>query len=292
MFHVLAVPEHRKQDRFYEQRILSYIINVAVDRTQKIHEIHKHMDITEIGIVCEGHGLHTIGEMEYCSERGDILLYNVGQLHQDQSWNGEETMKFYVCGIQNLDLEQFLPELKLRKGGNCLIKGGYYTDFLIQGFQMLEANLKVNSMDCEELAQRFMEMLLSVIKALVHERAEVKRAETDDTSLAYELREYIDRNFARNFTLSDLAERFYVNRFHIIHVFSDAFHCSPMQYRTRRRIGEAQVLLQETDLSIAYISSMVGFEDPNWFTQKFSKMIGMSPTEFRKEGAARNSETV
>ncbi|MGN1014273.1 MAG: AraC family transcriptional regulator [Butyricicoccus sp.] len=291
MFQVLAVPEQRKYADAGRRRTLSYIINTAVDQTQKIHEIHKHIDITEISIVYQGRGLHTIGGTDYCSEPGDILLYNVGQLHQDKSLNGEETMKFYTCGILNLNLQEFLPELQLQTAGHCLLKGGMYAEFLIQGFAMLEANLQSNSPDCAELAQRFMEMLLSVLKALVHAREENDRTGSDDPSLACELRDYINRNFARNFTLTDLAQRFHVSRYHIIHVFSDAFHCSPMQYRTRRRIGEAQVLLMETNLSITYIASMVGFEDPNWFTQKFSQVVGMSPSQFRRESAAKNSGT-
>lgn len=38
-----------------------------------------------------------------------------------------------------------------------------------------------------------------------------------------------------------------------------------MQYLTRRRIGEAQNLLVETDLPIARIAEQVGYDAQNYF---------------------------
>lgn len=55
-----------------------------------------------------------------------------------------------------------------------------------------------------------------------------------------------------------------------------------MQYRTRRRIGEAQSLLTSSDFNITYIASVVGYDDPNRFSQVFTKMVGMSPSKYRE----------
>lgn len=47
-------------------------------------------------------------------------------------------------------------------------------------------------------------------------------------------------------------------------------------------IREAQRLLWYSDSSIKEISTIVGFDDPKYFSRIFSKMVGRSPAEFRK----------
>lgn len=55
-----------------------------------------------------------------------------------------------------------------------------------------------------------------------------------------------------------------------------------MQYLTRRRIGEAQNLLVETDLPISRIAEEVGYDTQNYFNLQFSKHVGMPPRKFRQ----------
>lgn len=55
-----------------------------------------------------------------------------------------------------------------------------------------------------------------------------------------------------------------------------------VRYRTLRRIGEAQSLLTDTDNSITYIASVIGYDDPNQFSQAFAKVVGMPPSKYRE----------
>ena len=94
-------------------------------------------------------------------------------------------------------------------------------------------------------------------------------------------RSYVDRNYTRNFSLSELAENLHVNRYYASHTFSSAFGMTIVRYRTLRRIGEAQSLLTDTDNSITYIASVIGYDDPNQFSQAFAKVVGMPPSKYR-----------
>ena len=60
-----------------------------------------------------------------------------------------------------------------------------------------------------------------------------------------------------------------------------------MQYATRRRIGEAQSLLIYTSMPVTYIAARVGYSNQSHFNSLFSKYVGMSPTQFRKEYAKK-----
>jgi AraC family transcriptional activator of pobA len=53
------------------------------------------------------------------------------------------------------------------------------------------------------------------------------------------------------------------------------------QYRARKVVGRAQQLLRRGN-SIAAVSSMAGFSEPNYFARWFRKQTGMTPTEWRR----------
>ena len=61
--------------------------------------------------------------------------------------------------------------------------------------------------------------------------------------------------------------------------------CNSWRSPTVRRIYVLQHLRQiqfQTNLSISQISEQVGFADYRYFTKLFSKIMGMSPTLYRK----------
>ena len=105
---------------------------------------------------------------------------------------------------------------------------------------------------------------------------------SEERSLAEDIRRYVDRNYTRNFSLSELAESLHVNRYYASHTFSAAFGMTIIRYRTLRRIGEAQSLLTDTDSSITYIASLIGYDDPNQFSQAFANIVGMPPSKYRE----------
>jgi transcriptional regulator GlxA family with amidase domain len=64
--------------------------------------------------------------------------------------------------------------------------------------------------------------------------------------------------------------------------FRNATGTSPMQYILQTRIRNAQTLLETTDDSISNIASIVGYDNPMYFSRLFSKAKGVSPTGYRK----------
>jgi len=56
---------------------------------------------------------------------------------------------------------------------------------------------------------------------------------------------------------------------------------SPLEYLNTVRINKACYLLRSTENSILNISEDVGFHSISSFNRYFSRMIGMSPREYR-----------
>ena len=57
---------------------------------------------------------------------------------------------------------------------------------------------------------------------------------------------------------------------------------TPMQYIISLRIQQAQRLLGTSEYNVTEVSSLVGYDNPLYFSRLFKKQTGMSPSEYRK----------
>ncbi len=281
MVHMYAVPPNTAASPNSGQFRMSYLTNTEVDSSGSVRAIHSHAEVAEVALVYDGYGIHNIGHREYHSEPGDILLYNAGVIHQDLGSSGHSS-RHYLCGISSLQLEGQLPGIILSDPDCFLLKSGPYFDYLLKGFSMLERGLQERSAYITAMTQGVLQTLLAIIFELGSEkRPAASGSGSQEFPIEDRIRRYIDGNYARDFSMKELADELHVSHYYASHVFSKAFGTSPIRYRTLRRIGEAQSLLTSTDESITSIASIVGYDDPNQFSQAFAKIVGMPPSKYR-----------
>ncbi|MCC6580171.1 MAG: helix-turn-helix transcriptional regulator [Phycisphaeraceae bacterium] len=69
--------------------------------------------------------------------------------------------------------------------------------------------------------------------------------------------------------------------------FQRAFHRqtgkTPARFLLEQRIAMAQKMLAQSNLPVARIAAMVGFKDPLHFSRAFSRIVGRSPTQSRRQ---------
>lgn len=65
--------------------------------------------------------------------------------------------------------------------------------------------------------------------------------------------------------------------------FQNEFGQSVMQYVTQCRLREARLLLADTDFPISEIGKLVGFHNPSYFCQVFTRWEKVAPAHFRKQ---------
>jgi AraC family transcriptional regulator len=90
----------------------------------------------------------------------------------------------------------------------------------------------------------------------------------------------------QDLTLKALAAASYLSPFHFARLFKKLTGSSPHNYLAGIRATRAQLLLAETDLSIAEIGTRVGYLSSSHFTKAFRTATGTTPREFR-QGAMR-----
>ena len=86
-------------------------------------------------------------------------------------------------------------------------------------------------------------------------------------------------------TLQHFEDRYGVNRFRLCREYHAVYGISPMQELIHIRIEKARRLLLETPFTIQEIATQAGFYDLNNFMRIFKKKTGLTPGQYRKNGA-------
>src|ERR1041384_8043682 len=94
----------------------------------------------------------------------------------------------------------------------------------------------------------------------------------------------------QDLTLKALAAASYLSPFHFARLFKKLTGSSPHNYLAGIRATRAQLLLAETDLSIAEIGARVGYLSGSHFTKAFRTATGATPREFRQGLVTHNND--
>ncbi|RDU23268.1 AraC family transcriptional regulator [Anaerosacchariphilus polymeriproducens] len=243
---------------------------------------HKHENHVEMHFIISGEAYYMIDKERFWVRTGDVMICNANVVHEASP---EFFTDISMYWIELTDIE--LPGLPK----NCLISEKAATIYHCQEqykeingiFEVMHQLYKKNNSTSKEACFHLMISLLVIIYPYVNvieEKSTPKRKNKKE--LCKSIKQYLDEHLSEDISLKELSEEYYMNMYYLSHVFKEQIGSSPMQYLVNRRIGEAQTLLEETDLTITEIAIRVGYGDPNQFYALFSKYVGMSPRKYRK----------
>ena len=93
--------------------------------------------------------------------------------------------------------------------------------------------------------------------------------------------QYINTNFRSDITLDDLSEHVHLNKSYLIRLFKRQTGLSPMEYLQDYRLGYAEHLLLNTNMSISEIAFSCGYNSPSFFSVQFKRKFSVTPKEYR-----------
>ncbi|WP_067860277.1 helix-turn-helix transcriptional regulator [Nocardia shimofusensis] len=99
------------------------------------------------------------------------------------------------------------------------------------------------------------------------------------------VRDRIDREYARPLDVEALARDAHMSAGHLSRQFRAAYGESPYSYLMTRRIERAMALLRRGDLSVTEVCFDVGCSSLGTFSTRFTELVGMSPSAYRKQAA-------
>lgn len=126
--------------------------------------------------------------------------------------------------------------------------------------------------------------LILHINRMVYEQ-DFPDIKSNDSSLDEKLLTYLEEHIDDELSLDTLAEKFYVSKYHIAHIFKDNFGISIHQYIMKKRLALCKEALLSND-SITQVYSSFGFGDYSSFYRAFKKEYGDSPKDYKKKHTA------
>jgi AraC family transcriptional regulator len=99
--------------------------------------------------------------------------------------------------------------------------------------------------------------------------------------------DYIEANLGGCIRISDLAGIAQFSISYFFRAFRQSFGQSPLTYVTLRRIRHAQFIMLSTRGPLAQVALDCGMSDQAHFTRVFSKVVGISPSLWRRQFQSR-----
>ena len=260
-------------------------------------EVEHHHDFCELVIVTCGSAQHRLEGNDFPVTTGDVFLLQGQQSH-------------YFHDRKNLDLinimydpEQIdLPENELRKlPGYCamfILEPAYrhrhrfasrlhLTQIPLARAEQVAAEMEKESTEKADgyavaLRAKLMELIVYLSRAY-------NTTETTEAQALLRVGHVIgalENNFSKDWKLDDLLKISGMSRSNLMRVFRKATGQPPVDYLIRLRIQKSMRLLCSADMSVTEIALETGFNDSNYFSRQFHKIIGESPTAYRKRNIA------
>lgn len=243
------------------------------------------------------------GMMEFYGEKvefkeGDITIVPRNVPHTTYSSKGSRSKWSYIFLDPKSLLGEFLPanwenyDLLTHEFQN------YRYIFRREEYPNLYHLLMLILKEIEEQEDNYQQStraLLLSFYLLIHrvqsKRGSSNKSQSDQASTIGSLKtleiapalEYIEENFAKQFSVTDLADICHWSPTHFRRVFTNIMGLAPLDYVNNTRIMKSCYLLSNTEESILAISEKVGFQSVSSYNRNFKRVLGRSPSEYRQE---------
>ena len=122
--------------------------------------------------------------------------------------------------------------------------------------------------------------MLGALSALGHQHLE--KTWSDRQVAVSRAKRYIEEHLEAQIDLDEIARHVGMSKFHLARHFTAEFGVSPLRYHLLRKIDHAKLLLRLHHLSVEDVAARLGYSSVSAFTRAFTRVAGMSPTEYRK----------
>ena len=227
-------------------------------------KLHHH-DFFEIFFLISGDVTYTIESKLYKVEPGDILLISPRELHQVHIRPEREVYERYVLwvdprAIKRLSTKQ--TDLMLCLDPSC---------------PRYRNQLHMTPED----QQRIYDIVLVEINRIAQRETAPTEDLTRGGQVVAQVVDYISRHYGENLSLEDLAEHFYVSKYHLSHEFNRLVGTSVHRYIMKKRLQIARSLMAQ-GVKPSHVWTECGFGDYTGFYRAFKAEYGVTPREYAR----------
>lgn len=240
-----------------------------------VPEKHRHLMLPEplerFVYITNGYVKISLGETELCATSRDMIYLprNTGYMSQ---WL--ENSQFVVVDLALSDAEG--REISFGDGPSILFRD----KFCIYDGLLRELAEKTE----DENPFNWLERTSLCLKLICEMARDTKQSEADSKqSRIKNAITYIESNFTKDFSIEELAKIAFLSPTSFRRLFFECKGMSPVDYRNTLRIGRSAELLKNGQYSVSEVAEKVGIRDVKYFGKLFSRYMGTTPGNFKKE---------
>lgn len=289
-----TIPPRFEDSFFFDPATNPSVVTVRHNRyTPSI--LHEHT-FFEIVYVYDGSCKQTISNNKITLSTGDLCIIPPGIKHDISVF--DDTSVILNCLVKKSTLHNiffnflnnanilstfFLNNIYSESGNNYIIfhtgnDHEIHRGFLYTYWESINQTLYFDQMISYTL------LLIFGLLIRLYERSVELPVFTKKTDVQrFALLQFIQDNY-KNISLDDVAERFNYTPEYASKLIKKATGLTFTQILQQVRIEKAQVLLHDTNMTIANIANEVGYENTEHFIRTFKNKMHMTPTEYRRTG--------
>ncbi len=255
----------------------------------------------EINIITRGNGYHFIEDQTVKAKRGDVFIIPPYVRHAFSGGEGFDVFHFLLSPVF---FEKYHSAMSNMAGFLTLFKiepimrrhGGKFKHLHLTNEKLSEVMQTLHELYLRtsfEFAKNVAELVIAECLAIIvianfctvyseMQNGPYDESELKDRFFADSL-SAIHERFNESLTIDELASIAKLSRTAYLKKFKEIMGVTPKQFITRERINRAKNLLLATDKRISDIANETGFFDTAHFIKTFTKEVGVSPLEFRRQ---------
>lgn len=276
----------RKTERVFDPRQTMYRPDYEVFhyRDAKMQEVPlHHHDFYEVYCFLGGIVEYQVEGRAYTLTPDDILLISPWELHRPNV-APEQAYERIVLWIDAAYLEKLSDEapalLRCFESGNNLIPAAHTRAAAL--IRQLAEEAVSGETGAELMARGLFFQFMAELLRLAEMQAANAHAPQEQPLVAQVL-EYIGEHFREELKLATVADRFFVSKYYLSHLFSSSVGTSMYRYILLKRLQHAKVLLTE-GVGPGAACRECGFQDYANFYRSFRAVYGITPQDAAKQG--------
>ncbi len=239
-----------------------------------MHRHHYH-NFYEIYYLVEGKGTYFINDKIYDIVSGDLIIVPPNTIHSTDYDN-----KAYERVLLEFS-ENMIPKYvrtRLKDVPNLYRHPGISRDIYLILKNIEKEYKNPDDFSHDEINYLICHLMFTLLRNL----SAVKVVHSRDAVIS-EVVAFIKENYQTNITLSQLADMHFISPEHLSRTFKKETNFGFNEFIALVRLQQAEQLLKErSDKSISEIAYSCGFNDSNYFSDKFKRTYGMSPLQYSK----------
>ena len=254
---------------------MSFVFNNRKKFGNVMKSHHCHDDKFEIYYMVTGKCRYFIDDKPYEVIKGDVVLIPEGTIHRTDYDQSESMRVLIEC------TRHFIPEEIRDKITDLpyIYRNPTAAREIHQALKRIEDEYKLNDDLTVEALVGHMRIFfyLLVRNTATMEKTTAKNAMIEETVA------FIKENYQTEITLSAVAKSHFVSPEHLSRTFKRETGFGFNEYLTIVRLQHAELLLRRRcGLSISDIAYSCGFNDSNYFSDRFRKAYGLPPLRYSK----------